>query len=90
MEPLLLTADGARRLLGVSERGLHHLIKRGLPFIIVGRRKMFPASDIKTWISEQSKRSVISTHPEVEQTKKRRPQRGRFKRLLAGVMDELD
>src|SRR5262245_61411205 len=54
MAPLLLTSQAAREQLGVSERGLRDLLKKGLPFIKVGKRRMFPANDIATWLSEQA------------------------------------
>ena len=53
-EPILLSSAQARKKLGLSERGLRDLLRRGLPHIIVGRRKMFPSNDIATWISEQA------------------------------------
>ena len=62
MSPLLLTPGQARERLGVSERGLRDLLKRGLPYIVVGRRKMFPATDIADWISEQTKICTSSTN----------------------------
>lgn len=52
-QPLLLNAEKARQHLGVSERGLRDLVKQGLPYIIVGRRRMFPPNDIAAWITEQ-------------------------------------
>jgi hypothetical protein len=55
--PLLLTTAKARQRLGVSERGLRDLLKRGLPYIMVGRRRMFPANDMADWISEQAIRA---------------------------------
>jgi len=65
MSPLLLTPGQARERLGVSERGLRDLVQRGLPFIIVGRRKMFPGNDIANWISEQTKICISSTSARV-------------------------
>jgi excisionase family DNA binding protein len=55
MMPLLLTPEQARRQLGVSERGLRDLLKNGLPFIKVGKRRLIPANDLVTWISERAR-----------------------------------
>jgi hypothetical protein len=60
--PLLLTAAQARCRLGVSERGLRALLKRGLPYVIVGKRKMYPASDLSEWISEQARQCTTFTN----------------------------
>jgi hypothetical protein len=60
--PLLLTPEAARRKLGVSERGLRDLLKKGLPFIKVGKRRMFPVNDIAAWISEQVKCPNPASH----------------------------
>jgi hypothetical protein len=58
MSPLLLSPEAARQQLGVSERGFRDLLKKGLPYIKVGKRRMFPANDLATWVSEQAKCSA--------------------------------
>ena len=63
MTPLLVTAAEIRepQYLGVSERGLRDLLKRGLPYIKVGKRKMFPPKEVEQWVSDQAGRPTGST-----------------------------
>ena len=60
---LLLTAEQVRgpKYLNVSERGLRVLLKAGLPYIKVGKRKMFPPDEIKDWISQHTSRCHIGS-----------------------------
>lgn len=61
--PFLISAEEARspRYLNVSERGFRDLLKRGLPYVKVGKRKMFPPHEFKDWLSEQARQCSKST-----------------------------
>ena len=76
--PLLLSAQETRLKLGVSERGLRYLLKRGLPYIIVGRRRKFPSYEIEPWVKEQANKCTNSTNAPARRT-------GMFRSVPKGI-----
>ena len=79
LSPLLLSAEGARAQLGVSERGFRDLLKKGLPYIKVGKRRMFPANDLANWVSEQARCSDPAPVPHTRSTSGRARRSGGFR-----------
>jgi len=58
VEPLALGAREAARALGVSERTVWALVKRGqIPSAMVGGRRLFPVASLRDWLKARETKS---------------------------------
>ena len=61
-EPLALRIGGAARALGISERKLHDLTKRGaVPHVRLDGVVLYPVAALRDWLASSATRSVIAS-----------------------------
>jgi len=61
-EPLAVRIGAAARLLGISERKLHDLTKRGaVPHVRLDGVILYPVDALRDWLASSATRSVIAS-----------------------------